>query len=52
MPETMMTAEPGNDRRVNSMIKPVRRGLVREEDAEYRDEDRAAGQQRSSPGTD
>ena len=46
-----MAAEPGNDRRIDCMVKPVRLGLVREEHAQYGDEDCASGQQSTSPRT-
>ena len=49
--EALMAAEPGDDRRIDGMIKSVRPGLMREDQAEDGDEDGAAGQQRPSPGT-
>jgi hypothetical protein len=42
--ETLIAAEPGNDRGVDGMIEPVRFGLVSEQHAEHGHEDRAAGQ--------
>jgi hypothetical protein len=46
-----MATQPGDELRVDAVIEPVRRGLVREQHAEHGDEDRAEGQQRASPGT-
>ena len=46
-----MAGEPGDDRRVDGAVKPVRRALVREQGAEHRDEDRAASEQDTRPGT-
>jgi hypothetical protein len=47
--QAWMAREPGNDRSVDGAIQPVGRGLVREDRAEHRDEDRAGGQQRADP---
>jgi hypothetical protein len=46
-----MTGEPGDDRGVDGVVEPVRRVLAGEHEAEDGDEDRAADQQDTRPGT-
>ena len=47
----VMAGEPGDDRGVDGVVEPVRRVLAGEHEAEYGDEDRAAGQQDTRPRT-
>jgi len=45
-----MAGKPGDDRGVDGMVEAVRHVLAGEHGAEHGDEDRAAGQQDTSPG--
>jgi len=49
--EILVAAEHGDDRRVDGMIEPVRRGLMGEQRAEDGDEDCAANADGTRPGT-
>jgi len=46
----VMAGKPGDDRGVDGMVEAVRHVLAGEHGAEHGDEDRAAGQQDTSPG--
>ena len=49
--QTLIVAEPADDRSVDPVIEPIRRGLVREQHAEHGDEDYAANEENAGPPT-